>query len=333
MDDQMKIHVKEVSSLIGESWKTIAVSAGITAGLFDELSMENPVSIGDIIKKNKYSSRKLEKWFYYIESLGIVIKENDKYRLTEKGLLFSRNSPYKDLLGLFQITDYFMQSAVNSKENFKINHSQDSLTKGKLSNDYHDKVTDNLSSALLEIFKVFNVGQEDSLLDFGCGSGHLLRALSLSLPLMNLTGIDLNFFAIEKGIKMNKDLGNKIKMINGDILKNMSLFPDKSHDWITGINLFHFMNADSKMEVIDNMIRICKKGIFFTEAIIEASPMTAGGNALLPLLWNDFTGFFKKTESDKLNEELKKKYKNFIVNIIPIIQGTSNMVVLKNTSA
>jgi SAM-dependent methyltransferase len=336
MDEQTMLYAKEISNLIGESWKAIVISAGISAGIFDELSPDNPVSIEDMIRKNKYSFQKLDMWFYFMERLGIVSKVNDKYILTPKGVLFSGNSPFKDLLGLFQITDYFMQSAVNSRENFKPDNSQDSLTKGALSNEYQTKVTDNLSSAILEIFKKYDVGANDSLLDFGCGNGNLLRALLKALPLMKLKGVDLNAHAIEKGKSENIKNGikiNKIHLMNGDVINDIDKFPDNSHDWVTGINLFHFIKMDSRMPVIDNMIRLCRKGIFFTETIIESSMMSAGANPLLSLLWNDFTGFFKKDEADKLNDDLKNKYGDYTFDMMPIIQGTSNIVILKKKSA
>jgi ubiquinone/menaquinone biosynthesis C-methylase UbiE len=253
--------------------------------------------------------------------------------LTPKGVLFTESSPLKDLLGLFQITDYFMQSALNSRENFKPDNSQDSLTKGALSNEYQAKVTDNLSRAILEIFKKYNVGANDSLLDFGCGNGNLLRALFKALPRMKLKGVDLNMHAIEKGKSENVIQGIKIDLVNGDVINDFDSFPDNSHDWVTGINLFHFIKMDSRMPVIDNMIRLSKKGIFFTETIIESSMMSAGANPLMSLLWNDFTGFFKKDEADKLNDELKTKYVDYTFDMVPIIQGTSNIIILKKKTA
>lgn len=45
MDEQMKADVQEISGMIGDAWKAIAITAGIKAEIYDELSMENPVSI------------------------------------------------------------------------------------------------------------------------------------------------------------------------------------------------------------------------------------------------------------------------------------------------
>jgi len=333
MEEKSKVYAKEISTLIGESWKSMNISAGITAGLFDELSLEKPVSIEDIINKKQYSTEKLELWFNYMTKIGIVKKKDHYFYLTQKGLLFSKNSPFKDLLGLFQITDYFMQSAVNSKENFKTENSQDTLTKGKLSNDYQSKVTDNLSMALVEIFKSNHIGGIDSLLDLGCGNGNLLREIHRSFPFMKLTGVDQNVHAIERGNETNVNQTNKeneIKFINGNVLNDMKLFPDKSQDWVTGINLFHFIKSNTRMEVINNMMRICRKGIFFTETVLEASTMSSSSNPLLTLLWNDFTGFFSKNDSDKINNNLVTNYKDFELETLPIIQGTSNIIILKN---
>jgi ubiquinone/menaquinone biosynthesis C-methylase UbiE len=330
MDEQLKTSVGEIANLIGESWKALAICAGIRSKIYEELNPETPVTVEELARKKNYDQSKIEKWIYFMLSLGIVRKEGEKYFLTPKGNILSNNSPFKDLLGMFQLTEFFIESVLNSAETFKQHSSQDKLSEGKMSATYQPKVSDNISLVLLDVFKEYEMKANDSLLDFGCGNGSFLRALYKKMPDIIYTGVDTNLFAIERGKNELANLGisDKIRLVVLDVTEEMDELGEQSFDWITGINLFHFIPEHLRSKVIDNMVRVCRKGIFFTQGIIEASPISAGANALTPLLWNDFSGVYKKADADALNKALKTLYRNFSLKVIPIMQGTSNLVIM-----
>ncbi|MBN1410795.1 MAG: methyltransferase domain-containing protein [Spirochaetales bacterium] len=334
MDDKTKKDLQEISNLIGEGWKTVAIIAGINAGIYNSLNTTTGLTLDEIAQKNKCDPSKLEKWLYYMESIGIVKVERKKYTLTGKGNILSDASPFKELQGMFQLTDFFMESANKARETFQKGLSLDKLTEGRLSSMYQPRVSDIISLGLVDFLKQYNIGGQDSLLDFGCGNGYLLRALQKHLPDVRFTGIDKNLFSIEKGKKEIMELGltEHIRLLVGDVTENMEDFDDKSYDWSIGINLFHFVPVADRNRVIDNMVRICRKGAFFTEGIIEASPISAGANALTPLLWGDYSGIFKMEEAVQLNKTLEKKYRNFSVKVVNTLQGTSNLVIMLRNS-
>jgi ubiquinone/menaquinone biosynthesis C-methylase UbiE len=109
----------------------------------------------------------------------------------------------------------------------------------------------------------------------------------------------------------------------------MDMFPDKSYDWVTGINVMHFIPAANRQLVVEHMLRVAKKGVFMNEAIIEMSPLTAVADPLMSLLWNDFTGFFKLEDAELLNLSLEKKFPECRFVKLPILQNMSNLIVIQ----
>ena len=165
MDEQIKNDLKEISSIMEETWKGILLSAGITAGIMDELNSNGPKSIAQIAKAKNYDIPKIEKWFYYMQDMGFVNMKHNKYKLTAKGNILSSNSPFKDIQGMFQLTEYFMEASMSSKDTFKKNNSLDNLGKGKISSDYRPKVSDKFSNALIKQIQQNNILKTDTLLD------------------------------------------------------------------------------------------------------------------------------------------------------------------------
>lgn len=324
-------YVPELFNSLSEAWKISIITAGLSAGLFAILNQKEPTTVEKIAEEKGFDPEKVDMWLYYLESIDVVERVSGGFILTDKGSLFSPGSPQKDLSGLLHLSQFYFDAAVQGVNTFKPNNSLDKLTEGKVSRDYQPKVSDKFSHALIEKFAEYHLKPNDSLLDVGCGNGSFLRTLSNAMPEMALTGVDTNLFAIEKGKEAlrDKNLEDKIKLLAGDITEDMEDFPANSTDWVSAINVFHFMPKEKRLPVIEQMLRIAKKGVFMTEVMVETSSLSAGANALMVLLWNDFSGFFRKVEMDELNGKLESEYKDYKFTLEPIMQGQSNLMIIQ----
>ncbi|NPV02049.1 MAG: methyltransferase domain-containing protein [Brevinematales bacterium] len=330
MDEKMRLEMGEVAGIIGNTWKGCAISAGVTAGFFNKLSRDESITSEKLASSLNFDQEKVEKWIYFALLNGIVEKKNDGYILTSIGGYFAPESPAKDLYGFVQLTSYYLNAAMNAKETFKKNLSLEALTEGKVSRDYQPKVSDNLSASLLEHLKNNNVKDGDTLLDIGSGNGSFLRSLHEAMPNMELTGLDTNLFSIELGRKeiARLEISDKVKLLVGDAMSDLDDYADGSYEWVTCINVFHFYPVEKRQKLIDDLIRVAKKGVFFTEGIIEKAPMMSSANILMGLLWNDFTGFFKQQETDEIDDVLSKKYDHYKVEKNLIVQGVAYLVAI-----
>lgn len=324
-------YIPELFNSLAEAWKISLITAGLSAGFFEILNQKDPITVEKIAKEKEFDPEKVDMWLYYLESVDIVERVSGGYILTDKGSLFSPGSPMKDLSGLLHLSQFYFDAAVQSSNTFKPNNSLDKLSEGKVSRDYQPKVSDKFSHALIEKFVEFHLKPTDSLLDVGCGNGSFLRTLSAEMTEMALTGVDTNLFAIEKGKEAlrNNKLEDRIKLLAGDITEDMEDFPANSVDWVSAINVFHFTPKEKRLPVIQQMLRIARKGVFMTEVMVETSDLSASANALMVLLWNDFSGFFRKTEMDELNSQLQESYKDCTFTLVPIMQGQSNLMIIQ----
>jgi hypothetical protein len=117
-------------------------------------------------------------------------------------------------------------------------------------------------------------------------------------------------------------------MLAGDIVEDLGQFADGSQDWVTAINVLHFVPPDQRDQLIGQLIRIARKGVFFNVVENEASLLNAAGNPLLYLLWSDFTGFCTRAEVKQMLDRLSEGHRHLKVSAIPILQGNSQLVTL-----
>ncbi|HPI03881.1 MAG TPA: class I SAM-dependent methyltransferase [Candidatus Goldiibacteriota bacterium] len=310
MEHVSKEHLDEMVTTLSESWKGSLITAGLNAGIFSSMNYNTPVSIDFLAEKLNYDRNKLDKWFYYCAGVGLVNQIDGGYILSPKCHVFMPDSPYKDIVGFTRLNDYFMRSAVEAQHNFKKGSSLDKLTEGKITRNYQPSVSDNLSAELMEYFKQYNMGGDDTLLDVGCGIGAFARTILKNMPGLKITGLDPNLFAIEWGRKENREkgLGERLKMVVGDAVDDIGEFADKSFDWVIAVNLFHFFPVEHRLKLMKNMVRIASKGVFFTETILEKSKLALSADPLMSLLWNDYTGFFREHDAENLNNQLAQAY-------------------------
>ncbi len=331
MEREYRSEVGECLQLIADGWGMIVISAGITGGLFTLLHADAPVRIEQIAAARGYDVEKLEHWFYYAERAGLVTREADGYLLTSKGILFSPHSPAKELLAFAQLTEYFMSSAVGARDAFRKGHSLDSLSQGKVTRNYQPRVSDNLSSVMLENFQENDVQPGDTLLDIGSGTGTFLRSLAKRLPGVKITGSDSNLFAIEQARKENRNLGltGQISMQVADMEADMADFGDLSYDWVTAINIIYYVSKENRIPLFDHLVRIARKGVFLTEGLLEPLAVMPPANVLMSLLWNDFSGWFRPEEAESFNRNIQKKYPRCRLRVSSVVDGAAYLLVLR----
>ncbi|OHD53792.1 MAG: hypothetical protein A2Y33_02755 [Spirochaetes bacterium GWF1_51_8] len=330
MDEKTRKEMGEIAGLVSTTWKGLALTAGVTAGFFEKLSPTEPRTAKQISDLLNFDIKKVEMWLYFAVSNSFVEQTPDGYTLTSLGSFFASSSPVKDLFGMIQITSYYMNAALNSSETFKEKLSLEALTEGKVSRNYQPKVSDNLSASLIDNLKQNDLGETDTLMDIGTGNGSFLRIIHNAMPKMSLTGIDTNLFSIELGRKENNRLGisDKIQLLIGDAREDLGDYKDGSFDWITCINVFHFYPVDEREQLVRELIRIAKKGVFTTEAILEMAPMMSSANSLMAILWNDFSGFFRQAEVDEIDKMVTKNFSNCKITKTPIVQGGGHLVAI-----
>jgi ubiquinone/menaquinone biosynthesis C-methylase UbiE len=224
-----------------------------------------------------------------------------------------------------------MSAAVSARESFQPGRSLDSLSQGKVTRDYQPRVSDNLSAVVLEAFKENEVRAGDSLLDVGSGSGSFLRSLAKRMPGVKLTGCDSNLFAVETARKENRSLGltDQVKMLVADMENDLGEFGDGSYDWVTAINIFHYVDPARRLEIVDHFVRIARKGVFVTEGLAEGIPLMIPADFLLRLLWADFSGFFTNQEVEAFNEEIRRRHPRCGFTRSVVVGGTAYLVTVR----
>ncbi len=335
MSADMKSCIAEILSITGETYKGLCIVAGHISGLFDLLKPDAPITITEMAKRKDYQLEKVRGWVHFAEGVDIVaVDQSEGVTLTTKGLLLTSASPVKDVLAFIEGLPFLIKAADQADVTFKKNQSLDKLSDGKITKEYQPRVSDNFSATLIDHIKKFNVVESDKLLDVGCGSGSFLRSLSKALPKNHFTGVDVNLFAIERAKKENIALGltDKIKMLVGDIEEDLGSFADNSYEWVSAVNILHFVPKGKRDEVIENLVRIARKGVFFNVCTADSNTIALTANALMNLLWNDFTGFHTNPELEKFFADLPKKFKNAEIQTTGIMQGSSQLVtILKKT--
>lgn len=325
-------HIEEVFGMLDASWAGALVSAGMSAGIFNYIAESSDgVTMKEIAEALDYDQLKLDMWLYYAHYKGWVEIIDDRYKLSDLGLFFTPHAPSPDVKGLLQLSEYYLNAAAHSASTFKKGQSMEELSQGKISREYHPRVTDNFAAALKELFLQEHIQSGDSLLDVGCGNASFLQLFAQKLPDIQLTGVDTNLFAIEKGRKKIADesLADRINLLVGDITEDLDEFPDQSYDWVTSINVMHFLDIGKRLPTIENMIRIARKGVLVTQVMIETTPLSRAANPLMGLLWNDYTGFFYKNEMENLNKYLQNKYASHKFTIEKIMHGNSNILIIE----
>lgn len=114
----------------------------------------------------------------------------------------------------------------------------------------------NFQYKLFEILLSIGYSEHDTILDLGCGCGHLIDYLtSKNISTKNYAGVDINPISIENC----KQTYPKNQFIKGS-------WSDINHyfDYIVGSGLFHmYTNIDEVFKAIKTCLELCNKGVAF----------------------------------------------------------------------
>lgn len=305
---------------------TVALNTiqGIELGFFDWIPDRKTITAQELSVQMGYDLNKVERWLRFAVANGYLTESDSAYSLTPKGALLRRGTPAPDLLGLHHMFSYFTKAVQNSKEAYQNGVGLDSLSQGKISRDYIPRVASQLSRASAEFFKWSGLSTGHTILDLGCGNGSVLRETAKICPGISATGIDMNIHTLELGKRRNTDAGlqDQIELQVGDVME-LSLFRDNTFDWVSAINVFHFIPVNKRERLVREMIRISRYGIFFNQVNVN-NLQTIAVDVLLATLFSDYAGFFTEAEADEIIRKTGIKHYTFL----PIIQGESRLVVM-----
>ena len=108
------------------------------------------------------------------------------------------------------------------------------------------------SSLAKSFIDYYELNNNSSILDVGCGKGFLMHELKLLLPSANIQGLDISKYAIENSKPEVKDLiqqGNARKLP----------YPSDSFDFVYSINTLHCLEIRDLMEALRETERVSKK--------------------------------------------------------------------------
>lgn len=120
-----------------------------------------------------------------------------------------------------------------------------------------------------------------SILEIGCNCGPNLRLLAEKFPYADITGIDINPMAIQKGSEWFKSAGLKNVRLFECKADELERFNDQTFDVVFTDAVLIYFGPDKIKEVIGEMIRVSAKAIILME-------------------WNDFSA-----KSDPLGKYVK----------------------------
>jgi ubiquinone/menaquinone biosynthesis C-methylase UbiE len=322
--EDIKKNSAELMHMLIQGTVALSTIQGVELGFFDWIPLNKAVTVQELSGQMGFDISKVERWLRFAVANGYVTHADAGYTLTAKGALIRRGTPAPDLLGLHHMFSYFTKAVQYSRDAFQKCVGLDSITQGKISRDYIPKVASQLSRTAAEFFKWSGLSTGHTILDLGCGDGSVLRETIKVCPGISAKGIDLNIHTLEFGKRKNTDAGlqDQIELQVGDVT-DLSRINDGAVDWVYAINVFHFLPVNKREQLIREMIRISRYGVFFNQ-VTANNIQTLAVDVLCATLFTDYTGFFTGTEADEMIRHIGIKHISFL----PIIQGESRLLVL-----
>jgi SAM-dependent methyltransferase len=107
------------------------------------------------------------------------------------------------------------------------------------------------------IVENYKIGKSSKVLDVGCAKGFLLYDLKLAFPGINVAGVDISDYAVEKSIPEIKpylQVGNATELP----------FKDDYFDFVISINTIHNLNLQDCATALQEIERVTKDNSFIT---------------------------------------------------------------------
>ena len=154
---------------------------------------------------------------------------------------------------LFNISKFIFQvpnELFNFREKYESGLIKDlsSLYSSKSDQDLKriSKDTDVNSFHLRQIKKLYKTLSPETILDAGCGTGYILKKLNSINPAKRSLGLDF---------KIINKIDNRIKFIEGDILKNLKVIHDDSFEFVICTHVIEHLYEPE--QVLKELRRVC----------------------------------------------------------------------------
>jgi ubiquinone/menaquinone biosynthesis C-methylase UbiE len=112
-------------------------------------------------------------------------------------------------------------------------------------------------SVVKRIKDYYNLPENASILDIGCGKGFMLHDFEELMPDCTIAGIDISPYAIENAMPSVKPF---LKVASAEKLP----YPDKSFDLIVSINTIHNLPLERLKDAIREIMRVCRGYSYIT---------------------------------------------------------------------
>lgn len=107
------------------------------------------------------------------------------------------------------------------------------------------------------LIKYWNLNENSSVLDIGCGKGFMLYDLILEIPKIKIRGVDISNYAIKNAKNEIKDF---VQVANARKLP----FEDDSFDVVISINTIHNLEKEDCGKALREISRVSKKYSYIT---------------------------------------------------------------------
>jgi ubiquinone/menaquinone biosynthesis C-methylase UbiE len=169
---------------------------------------------------------------------------------------------------------------------------------------YYDDIFP-VSKNTVDFIKRVSGNTAKDILDIACGTGGY--SIELSKSGHHLTGIDMDSKMIEVAKKKNKEHNEKIKFMQGDMIKLTELFEDNQFDSVfcIGNSLVHLENKELIKEFFKKVKQVLKDSGNLIIQVINYDRIISKDLKGLPTIFNDehnlsFERYYE------INEELDK---------------------------
>lgn len=109
-----------------------------------------------------------------------------------------------------------------------------------------------------ETIKELMLKDGQNLLDIGCGSGRVTRAIKAAYPKAQVTGIDPSGRSLATAMRKARDKGLDISFVNASAERLP--FPDGSFDVVFSSMAFHHMPTGVKVLAVREAYRVLRQG-------------------------------------------------------------------------
>ncbi len=116
------------------------------------------------------------------------------------------------------------------------------------------------AGVIQDFIKYYNLTNNSSILDIGCGKGFMLYDFKKALPGLTVQGIDISAYAIENSMD---DIKPFVSV--GDA-RNLSHFKDKEFDVVISINTIHNLHLDDCKQALREIQRIGNNAFIVNDA-------------------------------------------------------------------